>query len=646
MNVALLLVDLQQDYLATPGLMPPADALVERATALVRGWRGQGLQVVHLWTTVHPDDDRRLPHWRAAGRWQCVAGTTGHAPPPSLTPASGEPVVHKSGFDGFVGGGLDAALGQAGATRVVVAGLHMHACVRAAITGCLERGLGVTVAEDAVATSDPMHAASTRRWLAERGVHFLPVRTVLAGLEGEGPTALVHRSPRHLATVLFEVPVDGPDAVAAATGKAQAASAHWRQSSVDIRQSVLERFAVRLDQSASDLARMLAVDIGKPVSHGLEEARRAAANVRDVMRRAGSPHTGCPGAGPRVRHQPLGVVAIITPWNNPLAIPAGKIAPALAYGNTVVWKPAPAATRIARTLLALLEDAGVPAGAVELLTGARSTAQQLAAHPHTDAVTFTGSVMAGYDVQDICAARFVPLQAELGGNNAAIVWDDADLPRAATEIAAGVFGFAGQRCTANRRVIVSAPGFDRLWHELRLAASRLVWNDPIDERTDIGPVIDEAKRCELRGQLDGARSDDHVHRVEPLFEDLADAPWRAAGAYAQPALLACDVPTQPLVQEETMGPLLVVQRAHDFEHALSLCNGVRHGLAAALFTERADLQERFLDSARAGILKLNASTAGADVSLPFGGWKASGIGPPEHGEGDRLFYTRMQAVYR
>jgi acyl-CoA reductase-like NAD-dependent aldehyde dehydrogenase len=133
--------------------------------------------------------------------------------------------------------------------------------------------------------------------------------------------------------------------------------------------------------------------------------------------------------------------------------------------------------------------------------------------------------------------------------------------------------------------------------------------------------------------------------VEFLFESCADEPWVKAGAYAQPVIVCCDDPAHPLVQEETMSPLLVVQRAAQFEEALKLCDGVRHGLAAALFSNFAALQEKFLAEARAGILKINSSTAGVDVSLPFGGWKVSGYGPPEHGAGDRLFYTRMQAVY-
>jgi acyl-CoA reductase-like NAD-dependent aldehyde dehydrogenase len=158
-------------------------------------------------------------------------------------------------------------------------------------------------------------------------------------------------------------------------------------------------------------------------------------------------------------------------------------------------------------------------------------------------------------------------------------------------------------------------------------------------------VIHAGKRDEHVALIHDSKNSGAAHRIELLFEKRANESWVKAGAYAQPAIVCCDRPENPLVQEETMSPLLVVQRADDFDHALKLCNGVRHGLVAALFSHSPELQQKFLAEARAGILKFNSATAGVDVSLPFGGWKASGLGPPEHGGGDRLFYTRMQAVY-
>ncbi|MCC7498788.1 MAG: aldehyde dehydrogenase family protein [Bryobacterales bacterium] len=645
MRATLLLVDLQRDYLTVPGLEPPCSTLVARAVELLETCRRLQVPVIHVWTTIDRNRDRRLPHWRQADRWLCVTGTAGHRPPERLLPRDDEPVAHKAGFNPFASGMLDRALRDAHCDTAILAGLHLHACVRAAATECLERGYAVWVASDAVASNDPLHAESTLRWLSARCVRFLPVSSVIAELGGGPRPARLHRSPRRLSDVLFEAPAVGAVEVAAAAADARQGWTTWRKTAPAVRWNLLSAVADALDRAAPDLATRMAIDIGKPISHALEEIHRAAGNVRDVVRRAAGLPESETEPGGIVRHRPWGVVAMISPWNNPVAIPIGKIAPALAYGNTVVWKPAPAAHGISLAVLELLRSAGVPSSAVRMVPGGAATARLLASDENVAAVTFTGSRLGGYSVQEICARRAVPLQAELSGNNAAIVWDDADFQQAAAQVAGGAFGFSGQRCTANRRVIVHTPRFEAFLSGLMAAGERLVWGDPLDPATDLGPVIDAARRDETAALLAAATADGAAHRIERLQQARAAEPWVREGAYAQPAIACCDVGAHPLVQEETMSPLLVVQRADDFDHALALCNGVRHGLAAALFTKSETLRQRFLDEAEAGILRFDASTAGADVTLPFGGWKHSGVGPPEHGQADRLYYSHLQTIY-
>jgi acyl-CoA reductase-like NAD-dependent aldehyde dehydrogenase/nicotinamidase-related amidase len=645
MRPLLLLVDLQNDFLDSAGLQPSRENLVVKAAGLLRDCRLKKIPVVHLWTTILRDREQRLPHWRKLDRWNCVAGTRGHETPPALRPAKLEIIIHKTGFNGFAGGELDSILKKFHCDALIVAGVHLHTCVRAIATESLERGLWVLVAEDAVASNDPVLAAATRRWLADRCVDFLPTDEVLLRPDPKTALTRVHRSPRETKKVLFEIPATGKDEIAAATMSAKMAWQKWRREKMGFRCRILARVVSRLENSASKLARQMAIEIGKPLSHGLEEVRRASANVRDVIRRALAFNPIRREATGLVRHIPHGVVGLISPWNNPVAIPIGKIVPALAYGNTVVWKPAPAATRISRVILKLLRDAGVPEDAVQILNGDHETAQKLAADENVDAVTITSSAAAGYAIQEICTRRFLPLQAELSGNNAAIVWEDANLPMAAAQIAWGAFGFAGQRCTANRRAIVSAVCFEKFLSELKKAAEKLKWGDPVKKSTDIGPVIHTAKRDEHLALIESAGESGVTNRIELLFDEIARQSWVKKGAYARPVIVCCDEPGHPLVQEESMSPILVVQCAKDFDHALELCNGVRHGLAAALFSNSKALQAKFLPEARAGILKINSTTAGVDVSLPFGGWKFSGYGAPEHGEGDRLFYTRMQTVY-
>ncbi|MFN7999022.1 MAG: aldehyde dehydrogenase family protein [Bryobacteraceae bacterium] len=645
MPTALLLVDVQRDYLASSDLQPPQAIFVARTAELLRGFRRRSLPVVHIWTSVHPDRDTRLPHWREAGRWMCVAGTEGHQPPDGLLPLAGEPVVHKSGFNPFASGELEVLLRDCGCDTVVVAGLHVHACVRTAAVECLERGYRVRVAADAVASNDPLLAESTLRWLSARCVEMVPVSLILAGIHGRTEPPLVHRSPRRLSEILFEIPRTSAAEIGVAAAASREFGTEWRKTASTKGPALLSRAAEVLERAAPELAMRMAVEIGKPISHGLEEVRRAAANVRDVIRRAAAFPASEREPGGTVRHRPWGVVAMISPWNNPVAIPVGKIAPALIYGNTVVWKPAPAAYRISLAVHELLQRAGVPPDAVRLVPGDGSTGRLLAADPNVAAVTLTGSRLAGYSAQEICARRAVPLQAELSGNNAAIVWDDADFTRAAAQVAWGAFGFAGQRCTANRRVILHRPMLEQFLDELKAAAEQLAWGDPLDAATEIGPVIDSAKRDEMAALLAGAGADGAVRRIERAQSERAAALLNEDNAYVQPAIACCDMPDHALVQEETMSPLLIVQQADDFDHALSLCNGVRHGLSAAVFTESEVLRRKFMDEAAAGILRFNASTAGADITMPFGGWKHSGLGPPEHGQADRLFYTRLQAVY-
>jgi acyl-CoA reductase-like NAD-dependent aldehyde dehydrogenase len=643
MKPALLLIDLQNDYLAAKDLQPAADIMISSAGKLLENCRARKIPVIHVWTTIHRVPDRRMFHWKKENRWDCLAGTAGHSTPAFLQPHPGERIIHKTGFNPFANLNLVDALEKLDCDLIVLAGLHLHACVRTAAAESLERGWQVFIAEDAVASNDPVYAAATRRWLAARHVEFDSTDAILARLVGQKKREIVHRSPWQTNKILFKVSNTGSQKIAAATRAGQSAWKKWRRTKFSNRQRLLEDFARRLEQAAPALADKMAVEIGKPVSHGFEEVCRAVANVRDVIRRAEKFQFQKIEAAGRVRREPVGVVALISPWNNPVAIPTGKIAPALMYGNVVIWKPAPAATKIAEVVLKIWRKCGADRDTVQLLPGNHNTAQKLAADERVSAVTLTAGVAAGYAIQEICARRQTPLQGELSGNNAAIVWEYADLTRAAAQIVQGAFGFAGQRCTANRRVIVPQRIAEIFLRLLKSEAKKMNWGDPRLKTTHIGPVINTRKRDEHQALLLAAQKTGA--RVEYLFPERIREAWIQAGAQAQPAIVICDKPDLLVVQEETMSPLLVMQCAENFEQALSLCNGVRHGLVAALFSDSVARKKKFLAHAEAGMLKINSSTAGADVTLPFGGWKGSGIGPPEHGESDPLFYTRLQAIY-
>jgi acyl-CoA reductase-like NAD-dependent aldehyde dehydrogenase/nicotinamidase-related amidase len=626
MTSLLLLVDLQNDYLAAPGLEPSAGATARQAAALLEGWRELDLPVAHVWTTVSRADDRRMPHWKRQGRWLCEEGTPGHAPPAGLEPAEGEAVMHKTSFGGVfaAGGEVDRLLAARDVRRVVVAGVHLHGCVRQAVLEAYERdGLEVWVAEDATASDDSVHAAITRRYLEARAARFLPVDAVLGGLGARANGG----------------PPGRGGAVRDAAERCRAAQAHWAETGQDDRGRLLGALAERIESEAGPLAREMAQRVGKPVRYGTAEVLRAAQMLRAVAGHAAAA-AGEPAAdGAQLRRRPLGVVALITPWNSPVYIALGKLAPALAYGNAVLWKPAPAAQAVSERVAALIAEAGFPDGLVSLVEGGRREAERAMADPAVAAVTLTGGALAGYSAQETCARRHIPLQAELGGNNAALVWPDADLGVAAAELAEGAFALAGQRCTANRRMVVHRDVRDELVERLAHETAAMAWGDPLREETRIGPLVGNAERDRVAALVERARVSG-MEVLQPHHEQPA-----GGGAWYPSTIVSCDDPSHEIVQHQSFGPLLVVQEARDWDHALSLVNGVRQGLAAALFSSSAELRSLFLDGAEAGILKLNRSTADADVDVPFGGWKSSGVGPPEHGRFDRDFYTRPQVVY-
>jgi len=651
MKPALLLIDLQNDYLAAAGLQPSAGEVIDNCRALLAGFRAAGLPVLHIFTTVTRDPDNRMPHWKAANRWLCEQGTPGHGTPPGLEPLPAEAVIHKQFFSGFENPALEKILRDNACERLILAGIHLHGCVRSTALDAYARRFSVSIANDAVTSDDPVHAAITRRYLAARAIPFEPISSILSELRTDarasaGPRVYRHICPYDRQRLLWEVPIETANAVkthaAALAGRTRENDAE----SLKARASMLRQVAAALQENSDPLALEIMTDVGKPITMARAEVQRAAALLHAVADRADEVLEEKTSAMTRCRRRPLGVIGLLTPWNNPLAIPVGKLAPAILYGNAVLWKPALPGSRIAQSLLTLWRR-GDPAVPITLITGDAQTAIALAGDPHVDAMTLSGSELAGYAIGEIAARRTIPFQAELGGNNAAIVAEGADLAAAARQIAAGAFGFAGQRCTANRRAIVFKSLSAQFQQALIADTRQLPFGPPEDPTTAIGPVISDHKRRQLLALFSRAR-DQGASLVLPHGGDVpGTAPdyLAAVGSYCAPVIALAGDPQSEIVQHESFGPLLVLQEADSFDHALELCNGVRQGLVAALFGGTGDQVSRFLAQARAGILKLNQSTMEADAVSPFGGWKASGIGPPEHGIADRDFFTRLQTLY-
>ncbi|MEZ7237552.1 aldehyde dehydrogenase family protein [Rhodococcus sp. GXMU-t2271] len=437
------------------------------------------------------------------------------------------------------------------------------------------------------------------------------------------------------------------DDVDRAVAAARAAARHWAKTPAHERGAVLARAAAVVESSASQWGAELAREEGKTRGEGVAEVLRAAQILRfyggEGDREAGEVFTS-PRRGEQilVARKPVGVVGVITPFNFPIAIPAWKIAPALTYGNTVVWKPAGTVPLLAMRLAQALAEAGLPPGVLNLVVGGRAVGAGIADHPGIDALTFTGSTAVGRSLAAAGAARGVPVQAEMGGKNAAVVLGDADLDLAAEQVLLGAFRSSGQKCTATSRLIVTDDVADEFVGELVARIGKWTVGNPLDEQVHMGPVVDAAARTSIQAGVDEAvRQGARVLFGGRPYEDGE----LAAGFYVPPTVLELPGTGLDVWREELFGPVLAVCRATDAEAAFALADDSDYGLSAAVFTQDLTRALGALEDLDVGILHINSESAGADPHVPFGGAKKSGYGPKEQGRAAREFFTHTTTVY-
>ena len=621
MRTCLIAVDLQVAFLDDRRLEPPAGRILAGAASWLGRFRELGLPIIHIRTTVDPEGGAALPHWDDARRREFSPGSAGWRFAPLAEPREQEPIVDKVHYSGFESERLTDLLAEAEAEEVVVVGVHLHGCVRSTALDAGAAGLGVSIGLDATGSNDPPHAAASRRWLGERGFRLVELRD----WEGRGGTA------------------ESADARDEAVGSRSAGAFNsWSRLEPARRVRLLEPLGELLREESERLADAMAVGIHKPLSEGRAEVDYAA----DLADRAVA---SVPPAEIRTpdglaRRAPHGSVLLITPWNNPIGIPVGKIVPALVYGNTAIWAPSPHSAPVTEALCELFARLGLPRGVLEPAQGGSSQVARLIRGGHVRAVSISGSLRAGRALQDLCAAGLLPLQAELGGNNAAIVCDDVDIDEVADALVAGAFGFAGQRCTATRRAIVLSGVYRPVAAAVKERVERLRAGDPRSADTTFAPVISAAAAAGLEDLI--ARAAAGGATVwRPAW---ADAPVVGGGdglPFVAPAVIEGPVPDSEVVREESFGPVLVLTQVDTLAEAIKCCNDVPQGLVAAIWAGAPEAIDEFTRAARAGVLKVNRPTAGAAASLPFGGFGLSGSGPPEHGEGDAEFHTRWQAIY-
>ena len=451
-------------------------------------------------------------------------------------------------------------------------------------------------------------------------------------------------NPAAPSEVVGRFPDSGRLDVDRAVGAAGGAS-DWLERPGSERAAILMAAAELADARAEELARDMTRETGKPVREARAEATRVAATLRyfaaDAWAPRGEQYEPSAGAGQLYTlRRPLGVVGLITPWNFPLAIPAWKLAPALVAGNTVVLKPSEAAPRSATNLAGLLTDAGLPAGVLNVVIGRGPEAgQALVSHDEVVAISFTGSSPVGDRVRREATARGKRVQLELGGHNPLVVMGDADLERAVEAAYGGAFVFAGQKCTATRRIFVQEPVYQEFRGRLLERIERAAVGDPTDPGTEIGPLVTERQHAAAVEAI--ARASNEGARLL-----TGDGGLERAGHFLRPALFE-DVPDESfLSREEVFGPVSSLYRFQTLDEALAQANAVEHGLSAAIFTTSLASAQRFVEEAQAGVIHVNSPTTGADVHVPFGGIKASGWGPREQGRDALDFYTEVVTVYQ
>ena len=432
----------------------------------------------------------------------------------------------------------------------------------------------------------------------------------------------------------------------AAISAARAAFPAWSQSTPQQRFDILDAVGSEIFARKDEIGRALSREEGKTLPEGIGETVRAAMIFKffagEALRTGGEVLPSVrPGVGVEITREPLGVVGLIAPWNFPIAIPAWKIAPALAFGNCVVFKPAELVPGCAWTIAEILSRQALPKGAFNLVMGPGSqVGATLVESPHVDAISFTGSVATGRRIVQACAARGAKVQCEMGGKNPLVVLDDADLAVAVNAAVQSAYFSTGQRCTASSRVIVTEGIHDRFVAAVVDKLAALKVDHALKAGTDIGPVVDERQLAQNLKYVELARREGGTLAFggEALQRDTP-------GFYQRPALITDTTRAMTINREEVFGPVASVIRAKDYDEALASANDTEFGLSAGICTTSLEYATHFKRHAQAGMVMVNLPTAGVDYHVPFGGRKGSSYGPREQGRYAAEFFTTVKTAY-
>ncbi len=455
-------------------------------------------------------------------------------------------------------------------------------------------------------------------------------------------------NPADTDEVIGTAPLQDVAVLERAIEAAAAAFPAWRKVPAPRRGAILFEAHRILTSRADDLARVMTREEGKTLAESRGEILKSLALLEFMAgegRRIGGetlpsemPNTFC-----YTTRVPHGVVAAITPWNFPVAIPVWKIAPALVAGNCVVFKPATVTPWTAEMVVEAFVDAGVPPGVLNFITGSgRTVGEALLHHPTIKAISFTGSNEVGMHLYEVASGSGKAVQCEMGGKNPIVVLADADLDLAAVAAVQGAFGSTGQRCTATSRVVVERSVASALVERIVSHAGEIVVGNGLREGVTMGPCVDEGQMRTVLSYIEKAREEGAEFA---LGGDRLSGPEYDRGYFVAPTVVTGVTPEMTIAQEEVFGPVLSVIEVDGFEEALSVANGVRYGLTSSIYTRDVNRVFQFLDDIETGIVHVNSPTVGGEAQLPFGGMKATGIGPREQGKTAIEFYTELKTVY-
>lgn len=433
-----------------------------------------------------------------------------------------------------------------------------------------------------------------------------------------------------------------------AVESAYAAFREWKNTPAPARGRILTRLARLMEEHKDELARMLTREEGKVLSEALGEVQRAT-NVVEFCAGETRRFNGetipseLPSNWAYTIREPHGVVGLITPWNFPVAIPVWKIAPALAAGNAVVFKPASNTPASAVRIVELLIEAGLPKGVLSLVIGSGSEAgDEIINHAAVRAVSFTGSTEIGLKMYETVARRGIPFQAEMGGKNPVVVLPDCDLDLAVEHTAAGAFGSTGQRCTATSRAVVVNSIADKFIEKIVARAKAYKLGPGLDGASEIGPSVDESQFNTVLKYIEIGREDGAT---------LLCGGGRATGDaldngyFVEPTVFDNVTPDMRIFREEIFGPVLGIIRVNDMDEAMTVANDCDYGLSSSVFSNDYNDITRFVNEIESGMTHINSPTTGGEAHIPFGGIKGSGIGPREQGSASLEFYSEMKVVY-